>query len=284
MQDLSLIVFDDAAARRWEPFALTRPVGELLFGTLTLRARVERILGGRCAGHLAADHLAGFEEPGAPPVLHADGVPADLDRLYILSRFVPDWPDTGVNPSLSPGPLTDRDGRVVGWYAAAGGPGVSREFVLQPQDSAGDGGTVLKGRLLENVWDLLPRNPDQISKDIRALFPDFRSRDLPAGVHGWGDHPIIIDPTARVEPGAVFDASDGPIWIDGNAHVRAFTRLVGPAYVGVGSRVLGGPVESVSIGPVCRVRGELAESVCLGYTNKQHDGHMGHAYLGRWVN
>ena len=43
MPDLSLILFDDASAQSWEPFALTRPVGELLFGALTQRARAERI-------------------------------------------------------------------------------------------------------------------------------------------------------------------------------------------------------------------------------------------------
>jgi UDP-N-acetylglucosamine diphosphorylase/glucosamine-1-phosphate N-acetyltransferase len=82
----------------------------------------------------------------------------------------------------------------------------------------------------------------------------------------------------------VLDSSEGPIWLDRGATVRAFTRLSGPAYIGPDSVVLGGPVASVSLGPVCRVRGELAEAVCLGYVNKQHDGHIGHAYLGRWVN
>jgi len=66
--------------------------------------------------------------------------------------------------------------------------------------------------------------------------------------------------------------------------VRAFTRLCGPAYIGRDSHLLGGSVECVSIGAVCRIRGEISSTVCLGYTNKQHDGHMGHAYLGRWVN
>jgi UDP-N-acetylglucosamine diphosphorylase / glucose-1-phosphate thymidylyltransferase / UDP-N-acetylgalactosamine diphosphorylase / glucosamine-1-phosphate N-acetyltransferase / galactosamine-1-phosphate N-acetyltransferase len=80
------------------------------------------------------------------------------------------------------------------------------------------------------------------------------------------------------------DTSHGPIWIDDGATIRSFTRLAGPSYIGRRSVVLGGTVAAVSIGPVCKVHGELAESVCLGYTNKQHDGHIGHAYLGRWVN
>ena len=54
-----LVLFDDAVARDWQPFALTRPAGELLFGAFTLRARAERVLGMRCVAALAAPHLRG---------------------------------------------------------------------------------------------------------------------------------------------------------------------------------------------------------------------------------
>ncbi|HEU0077429.1 MAG TPA: hypothetical protein VFQ76_07250, partial [Longimicrobiaceae bacterium] len=78
--------------------------------------------------------------------------------------------------------------------------------------------------------------------------------------------------------------SEGPIWLDEGAKVRAFTRMAGPVYVGRGSTVLGGSLEACAIGPVCKIRGEFAESVALAYVNKAHDGHIGHAYLGAWVN
>jgi UDP-N-acetylglucosamine diphosphorylase / glucose-1-phosphate thymidylyltransferase / UDP-N-acetylgalactosamine diphosphorylase / glucosamine-1-phosphate N-acetyltransferase / galactosamine-1-phosphate N-acetyltransferase len=66
--------------------------------------------------------------------------------------------------------------------------------------------------------------------------------------------------------------------------VRSFTRLGGPAYVGPGSTLLGGPFAAVSIGPMCKVHGEMEETIVLGYSNKAHDGFLGHACLGRWVN
>jgi hypothetical protein len=50
-----LFLFDDSVARSWHPFALTRPAGELLFGTETLRARCERVFGTLCEGHFAGD-------------------------------------------------------------------------------------------------------------------------------------------------------------------------------------------------------------------------------------
>jgi UDP-N-acetylglucosamine diphosphorylase/glucosamine-1-phosphate N-acetyltransferase len=131
---------------------------------------------------------------------------------------------------------------------------------------------------------LVVDNIEQIGRDIRALFDQPRRPLLPTGSFHLGDEPLIVDPSAVIEPGVIFDTSGGPIWIDREARVRGLTRLAGPAYVGPGSTVLGGALEAVSIGPVCRIRGEFAESVCVGYVNKQHDGHIGHAYLGRWVN
>jgi UDP-N-acetylglucosamine diphosphorylase / glucose-1-phosphate thymidylyltransferase / UDP-N-acetylgalactosamine diphosphorylase / glucosamine-1-phosphate N-acetyltransferase / galactosamine-1-phosphate N-acetyltransferase len=282
MTDLDLILFDDEIARRWEPFALTRPAGELLFGALTMKQRAERVLGGRCAGHITAEHLTGFEEPGAAPAVTLDEVPANRDRLFLLSRFVPDWRATA--DGLDPGVIVDDSDRPVGWYAPSGSQGPPESFI-HGLDSGGAprGGTII-GRTLERVWNLITFNPQQIAQDIRALVSDPPIPDLPAGSHHWGNHPLIVDATATIEPGAALDTTGGPIWIDRGARVRAFSRLAGPAYIGTDSVVLGGPVEAVSVGPVCRVRGELAESIVLGYGNKQHDGHMGHAYLGRWVN
>jgi UDP-N-acetylglucosamine diphosphorylase/glucosamine-1-phosphate N-acetyltransferase len=66
--------------------------------------------------------------------------------------------------------------------------------------------------------------------------------------------------------------------------VLAGARLEGPLYVGPESRLLGGAYSGLSAGPRCRLRGEIEASVILGYSNKAHEGFLGHAYVGRWVN
>lgn len=278
----SLILFDDAQAQRWEPFALTRPVGELLFGALTLRERAERVLGLRCITHLTADHLRGFEEAGAPPVRGMDELPVDGDRLFLSSRAVPAWSAGQEFSEMAGGPSAIQiAGETVGWWVPEGSPAPSPEQLLEPSP---EDLRRLPGRVLHQVWELISGNPDQIARDIEALFPAPPPPDLPPGVHRIGRYSLILGEGARIEPGVVLDTSQGPIWLDRDASVRAFTRLAGPAYIGAGSTVLGGAVEAASIGPVCKVRGEFAESVALGYVNKAHDGHIGHAYLGRWVN
>jgi UDP-N-acetylglucosamine diphosphorylase/glucosamine-1-phosphate N-acetyltransferase len=82
----------------------------------------------------------------------------------------------------------------------------------------------------------------------------------------------------------VFDLRSGPICLDRGVEVRAGTRLAGPLYAGPSSRLLGGSIAGLSAGPFSYLRGEIEGTVVLGYTNKAHDGFLGHAYVGRWVN
>src|SRR5262245_36121825 len=95
----------------------------------------------------------------------------------------------------------------------------------------------------------------------------------------------MIDESARIDPYVVADTTGGPVVIDREAVVSAFTRLEGPCYVGPGTQVHGAKVRAgTCLGPMCRVGGEVEASVLLGYSNKQHEGFLGHAYLGEWVN
>ena len=282
---LSLVLFDDAVAARWEPFALTRPGGELLFGTLTLRARAERVFGARCVAHLAADHLQGFEEGDAPPALRYADAPAEGERLFLSSRAVPAWGSGETWRERRGGAGAVLIGsEVVGWFAPAGTPAPDADFFASPGGLLDrTGAVVLPGKTVGPVWELMSLTPAQIAEDVAALFPGAATA-LPAGAFAFGEHPVVVGPGATVEPGAVFDTSAGPVWLDEGAHVRAFSRVAGPVYLGRGSTILGGTVEQSSIGPVCKIRGEFAESVALGWVNKAHDGHIGHAYLGAWVN
>ncbi|MBW3630575.1 MAG: hypothetical protein KY464_14930, partial [Gemmatimonadetes bacterium] len=217
-----------------------------------------------------------------------EDAPKQGDRLFWLSRAVPGWDSRGSLEAVSSsGPVLVESG-VAGWYAPAGTPAPPREFFLEPDRYAdampGGSGARLPGRVLAHVWDLISGNADQTTVDIEALFPAPPAADLGPGVYQWGRHPLVVSEGVRIEPGAAFDTTEGPIWLDRGAVVRSFTRMCGPTYLGPHAALLGGSVECSSIGPVSKIHGEFASSICLGYANKQHDGHIGHAYMGRWVN
>ena len=279
-----LLLFDDRVARTWEPFALTRPVGELLFGCLTLRQRAERALELPFAGYLGCAELEGFEEPDAGRVLLEAPDPS-LPRLFLCSRAVPAWHAHITFPDHPA--AVEVDGRVLGWYAPAGSPQPPAEFLARPGEApAPRERLTLPGCCLDAVWELIGRNAGQLEVDFRALAPStgepaitgqFAAVGSPAGR-------LRVGRRVTIEPGVVLDFAAGPIWLDDDVVIHAFTRLAGPAYIGPRSTLLGGHVGAVSVGPACKVQGELVDSVVLGYSNKSHGGFLGHSYLGRWVN
>lgn len=279
MTDARLYLFDDHRGRRWAPFTLTRPVGELLFGCMSLRARAELVLERSCAGHLTRRALAGFDEPGAAPAISTDAVDADEARILLSSRTCLDFQSARI-PSE---PATLRVGdQIVGWVLPPGVATPSEDALRRPETAGLDGASVqLKGTLLERPWDLVHRNDERLTRDIDHLWP---SDDTPHGVFRVGDHALSLATGAEIEPGVHVDVRSGPIRLAEGARVEGPARLVGPLFIGEGSTVLGGQVGTSTIGPVCLVRGEVAHSVLLGFVNKAHDGHLGHAMVGRWVN
>lgn len=277
-----LYLFDDGVARRWAPFTLTRPAGELTFGCLSARARAERVFGIPCAGHLTRRGLAGFDEPGSPPVVQPGDLPTDAPRILLSSRVVPDF-DQDVEAALQAGDVRrlTLEGTTVGWILPPSAPLPEAAALRDPASRTEGAAAPLRGTFLDGPWDLVAETPERISADVARLF---EPSPWPDGVVRIGDGVLSLAPTATVEPGVVVDTRDGPVRLEDGVRVEGPARLVGPLWLGAGTLVFGGHVGSSSIGPVCKVRGEIAGSVLLGWDNKAHDGHLGHALLGRWVN
>ena len=289
MTDAALVFFDDAVARRWEPFALTRPAGELRYGIETLRERAERVLRLRCIGHLTAAHLSDYDEPWGARVLDAAALPTDRDLVFWSARAVPD-----AVAAHEPGAAVyTLDGEVCGWRVPAGQPLPPADAFLNGEGAPTDAAEVaVEGELLRNVWELMLRGPDRVARDVeqhpwgrRALDAGTSAQvtaSLGAGLLGEGG--VVLEEGVELEPGVVLDVREGPIWLARDVQVRAFTRLAGPTYIGAGTTVLGGSISGSTIGPHCKVHGEVEASTFLGWSNKAHEGFLGHAYLGAWVN
>lgn len=286
MSEPRLYLFDDRAARDWEPFSLTRPAGELMLGSLLTRERTERFWGIRASGHLAGRAMTGFREEGAPRCIEPTDLNEDGYRIVLSSRAI---------LPFAPAPFADEalpveavaltvDGVTAGWLLPPGTPTPSEATLLDPATAPGSGREVeLGGRMIGNVWDFVAENPEQLDRDIEALFPR-TDAFLPPGISHIGRGLISIAPGVELEPGITIDTRGGPIRIESGVVIRSMTRLEGPLFIGESTRIFGGSVSRASIGARCKLRGEIEEAIILGYSNKAHDGYLGHAYVGRWVN
>ena len=139
-------------------------------------------------------------------------------------------------------------------------------------------------RLIRYPWELPLFNGDELRRQcIAGGIHDGRIHD---GVHMLNPAAIHVAADAVIKPGTVLDAESGPIHIDAGATVEPNCVIQGPCFIGRESLVQPGSSirHDTSIGPVCKVGGEIEASIIHGHSNKQHDGFLGHSYVGQWVN
>jgi len=142
--------------------------------------------------------------------------------------------------------------------------------------------------LIGYLWDLVDLNSEFLRLDFKrkvgspGIYCSIDSRTVIYG--SYGD--MYISSNVEIEGNVNIDARRGPVYIDDGVTVYGPARIEGPCYIGrdslilSGARIRGGS----SIGEVCRVGGEVEESILYGYVNMYHEGFIGHSYISEWVN
>ena len=295
------VLFDDPAADVLRPLTWLRPASELLFGAETLEARWRRLVGDDELQVVTRDELAplrpariGWRE------IHRLGPGA----VWVRDRFVPTASSVAALRRLEPGQAAVRCGHVSALrpsesVPAGAGRMRSSAETLASLESCSDQVELDSGDFLAGLGDLVRVQAWVLQEDLARLLGG-RSPSVPshssAGTRGDASGPIgdgfgyaperiLLHPSAYVDHGAVLDARDGGIVLGPGCEVRPGSYLRGPLFAGERCLFLGGTVGSgSSFGPVSRLRGEIETTVFLGFSNKVHDGFVGHSYVGEWVN
>lgn len=254
----------------WFPFAHSRPVAELRAGIWLIRERWEAVVEGQTEAIFGPRHLESFCEEGVPPVKRRQRVvgPALVGR----SDFAP----AGEAVELGSEPVRlVNEGEVVGWWVPEG---------AEWEDDRSDWPAVeIAGLVLRGCYDLLTALDHLLAPDA-VDFTQQPGDPIPDGCIVIGDPADVVIMGAAVEPGVIFDVRQGAVVLDQRSYVKSGSRLEGPLYIGPGTQVLGDSISSSAVGPFCKIRGEIAHCVFLGYANKAHYGFLGHSVVGRWVN
>lgn len=263
---MNYILFDDVQLRQQLlPFTFTRPIADIRLGIDTIREKWERFLGQEVS-ILTETYLS-----EKYPLRQAD------DNILINAAVLPDKAlvqtvmALNVNQALSSEDLIIAH-RIKGGMAE--GETVTEEIEYERPV-----------RFIENNWDIFLLNAGQIKLDVPALTAGRKSQPLSATNRVIGGENIFVEPGARVEM-AMLNASEGPIYIGKDAEIMEGAMLRGPLVVGeasvikMGAKIYGG----TTIGPHCKVGGEVSNAVIFGYSNKAHDGFLGNAVLGEWCN
>lgn len=283
---MTLVLYDDAVARAFEPFAAARPLGEHRSGALLIRERWELVLDTKAHAFAGAPWLDGFVEFDAPPAL-------SRTSSIIAGAWVV---NTRALPFLGSVPTSSANVVYIDERVAAVALRASIDVAqlqsgtLTLEEIANEqklqSSVEIDGVWLDAIWDHITHLTPLLLSDVPELAKRLSCAELQPSdrVPVTGSHKVWIEDGANVEPFSVFDTTAGPVLLRRGSHVQAFTRVTGPCYVGIGSSLVGDRIANASIGDTCRVRGELSSSIFFGYANKGHDGFVGHSVIGRWAN
>ncbi len=279
-------VFEDGGVPLLEPLTLTRPAFALRCGARTLLERQRAALGGGEWGLWVRPELVALCRAEHPDLPVNDAAWLTHGPIALVNaRWLPDdttaidgVPSVGLAQgkvalvALPAGELPPQEPDAIDAWLAAW-----RRWL--PERDLG-------GVLFDYLWEIVDRNGATLTSDERMFRAERRCQPVPGGVAVVGPaERFLLAEDAAVEPFVTADTRGGPVLIDGGAVVHSFTRLEGPCYVGPGTQVFGAKVRAgTTLGPQCRIGGEVEASIVHGYSNKYHDGFLGHSYVGEWVN
>jgi UDP-N-acetylglucosamine diphosphorylase/glucosamine-1-phosphate N-acetyltransferase len=270
---MHVLLFDDPAIRpHLLPFTFTRPVAALRCGILTLAEKWQRRLGAPTVGYLTQPYLqAKFpagEVSGPALIINGAVCPDDLLARQVLA--------------LTPGQGLYCDEVLVAAHLAdAGQVAELIQDGLREQVQVAEPVTVIS-----RPWHLFLRNGAEIRRDFALLTAGRTSQpvgDAPTIV--YAPENIFIEEGVKIRA-AILNAENGPIYLGRNSEVQEGAILKGPLALGEGAVVNAGARlrGDNTIGPYCKVGGEIGNSILMGYSNKGHDGYLGNSVIGEWCN
>jgi UDP-N-acetylglucosamine diphosphorylase/glucosamine-1-phosphate N-acetyltransferase len=276
---MQLCFFEDERSSNFLPLTLTRPMDDLRVGILTIREKWEAKIKPERVLRVVPEYLSSLFPAGE--------VLSNTDCLWINSRFLPDVELIQTLRRLQPGEGIASHETTIAFKVSADRTSEllqnfqqpPTDFKLTPYDKP--------VTVLSYLWDLLQINAQQIESDL----PHFNYQTLLDSKFATvcistKPNQIFVAEDATIEPGCTLIADDGPIFIGAKAVIQSGSILRGPvaicekAVVHMGARIFNG----TTIGPVCKVGGEINNCVLHSYSNKAHDGFLGNSVIGQWCN
>lgn len=261
------ILFDDLPIRtNLLPLTFTRPVAAIRIGILTIAEKWEQVLG-QPVSFATANFLSEKYKKTTTS-----------DNLWINGALCPDENIVAAIKDLKPNSLLLKDSVIL----------AGRNSKVEPPEAILGNTTEYAQNivLIDQPWKIFQQNGNQIRSDFKRITATRQSSP-------------ITDPHTRVykpeniflEEGVILhavilNADNGPIYLGKNAHVQEGAMVRGPFALGEESVInMGGKMRAdTTIGPFCKIGGEVSNSVLFGNSNKAHDGFLGNSVLGEWCN
>jgi UDP-N-acetylglucosamine diphosphorylase/glucosamine-1-phosphate N-acetyltransferase len=263
----NIILFDDQNRDNLLPLTFTRPVSELRVGITTIKEKWLFYLEAS-ASYLTVDYLS-------------KKYPTELeeDTIFINSCLIPDQKLVDTIVHLSDKEILIRNDILL---AYRGSKPETFDNLIRWKEPVEYTDEIIS---IRNPWDIFLLNDKVLKSDFLNITGGRISQQVSDTNTIIGECQVFLEEGAKVEC-SVFNTSAGPVYIGRDAEIMEGSAIRGPlalcdgSVIKMGSKLYG----ATTIGPYCKVGGEINNSIFFGYSNKAHDGFLGNAVIGEWCN
>ncbi|MCK9423269.1 MAG: GlmU family protein [Bacteroidales bacterium] len=268
---MNYILFDESIVRtNLLPLTFMRPVADIRVGILTIREKWEKRLKTKTST-LTDGYLS-----------HKFPIIRENENILINGSICPNDEIITAIKNLKRNQIVLFDDVIIALH-------VMEEELDRVGDPTADG--IEEIRIAEpplkinHTWEIFSKNETAIQEDFELLTRGRKSQKISISNRVFGEENIFVEKGAKLEC-AVLNATTGPIYIGKDSEIMEGALIRGPFVLCEGAQVkmaakIYGPT---TIGPYCRVGGEINNSVLFGYSNKAHDGFLGHSVIAEWCN
>ena len=253
---MKVTLIDDIKRKHLLPLVFTKPCGLLRIGVLTIAQKWELLL--QASIDFKTEEYLSKKHPNTQD-----------NSIQVNGRVLPSSSLATAIKELKSGKLTSPDGDIIAEHFE-------------------DGDTIVYSQELNWInipSDIFRLNDQEIKADFKLITAGKTSEAIPSSVNTFGEHPIFIEKGATLNYCSL-NSSNGPIYVGKDTEVMEGSLIRGPfalcdnSTVKMGAKIYGG----TTIGPHCKVGGEVNNSAFQGYSNKGHDGFLGNSVIGEWCN
>lgn len=261
---MNWILFDDLNRNLLLPLVFTRPVAEIRVGILTIREKWEFFIKEKTSS-LTENYLR-----EKYPLIKSN------DNMFINGAVLP-------NKNL----LNEIKKLNYDEALVQGDELIAMRLRTDDIWDVSENSIETKSEIVKinHPWDIFSKNHKAIEDDFAMITKGRKSQKISSTVQTICPEKIFVEDGAVMEC-CVLNASNGPIYIGKNAEVMEGSCIRGPFALGEhGTVKLNTAIyEGTTIGPHCKVGGEISNSVFFSYSNKPHDGFVGNSVIGEWCN
>lgn len=261
---MNIILFDNKR-EEFYPLSLTRPIAEFRLGVLTIKEKWGNYF----------DSVLTFSNDYLAEKFNTKKIKED--NIWINSQLLPSKDIVTEIKSLRVGEVLKKESIILAFR--------NSEFSSDELNNVESNSDF---SFLSSITDIFSLNEEEIIADIALMNLQNNMKSLNEITDSnikSGKFPVYVEEGATIE-NCYINTSEGPVYIGKNAHIMQGSMLRGPfaicenSVVKMGAKIYGG----TTIGPFCKVGGEINNSVFFGYSSKAHDGFLGNSIIGQWCN